>query len=355
MTNEAAVTPPARMRALTLTNHGTLADVLLSDMPVPTAGDGEVLVQLKAAALNRLDLWVIGGWPGLSLDLPHILGSDGAGIVAAIGGGVTRFRPGDRVALNPTLSCGKCAACLAGRDNLCQEFSILGEHTGGTYAAFIAVPERNLLALPAHVSFEEAAAAGLVYVTAWHSLITRGGLRAGESVLVVGAGGGVNTAAIQVARLAGASTIYVVGSTPEKLALARELGADALFDSRDDNWSKTVYQATGRRGVDVVVDNVGAATYAHSLRVLARGGRLLTVGNSSGPHVNLDNRLLFGKHLSIIGSTMGPIADFEEVMGLLFAGRLRAIIDAVYPLEEGLVALERLAAGDVAGKLVLTI
>ena len=215
-------------------------------------------------------------------------------------------------------------------------------------------PRCNLLRMPAAVPFTDAAAASLVFVTAWHSLISRARLQAGESILIVGAGGGVNTAAIQVAKLAGAGPIYVVGSSAEKLARARDLGADILINRGETDWGKAIFRATDRRGVDVVVDNVGAATYAASLRALKKGGRLLTVGNTSGPRFELDNRYLFGKHLTIIGSTMGPRQDYEQVMAQVFNGRLRPVIDAVYPLREGSAALRRLADGAVIGKLVLT-
>lgn len=342
------------MKAIVLPAHGDLDQVAFMDVPRPEIGADEVLLAVKAAALNRLDLWVVEGWRGLELAFPHVLGSDGAGIVAETGANVTQVSAGDRVAVNPTVGCGRCAYCLAGREHMCARFAVLGEHIPGFYADYIAVPARNVLRLPAEVSFVEAAAASLVFVTAWHSLITRGRLQAGEDVLIVGAGGGVNTAAIQVARLAGAGTIFVIGSTAEKLAAAGELGADVLINRREEpRWSKAVYLASGKRGVDVVVDNVGAATYAQSLRSLAKGGRLLTVGNTSGPTFELDNRLIFGKHLTITGSTMGPHKDFVTVMELVFAGRLRPVIDTVYPFSAGLDALRRLERGDVAGKLVL--
>lgn len=341
------------MKALVLRQHGALDDLAYADVPVPEIAPDEVLLQVKAAALNRLDLWVIEGWPSLRLHFPHVLGSDGAGIVAAVGEAVEGFQVGDRIAVNPTLSCGRCEFCLSGRENVCDQFQILGEHVPGFYAEYAAVPARNLLALPDHVSFVDAAAASLVFVTAWHMLIVAGGLRAGEDVLIVGAGGGVNSAAIQIARLAGARRIYVVGSTATKLAQAEALGADVLIDRSEGDWGRALYAATGRRGVDVAVDNVGAATYHLSLRSLKKGGRLLTVGNSSGPRFELDNRLLFAKHLTIIGSTMGAQRDYETVVGLLFDGRLRAVVDTVYPLAEGVEALRRMERGDVVGKLVL--
>lgn len=344
------------MKAMAFDQHGGLDQVRLMDLPEPVAGAGEVLLAVNAAALNRLDLWVLEGWPSLRLKLPHIMGSDGAGSVAAIGQGISRFRVGDRVAVNPTI-CNDPDDRFArlGLDNMCDDFAIIGEHIDGFLAEYAVVPERNLLALPAHVPYETAAAASLVYVTAWHSLITRGQLVAGESVLVIGAGGGVNTASIQIAHLAGAGPIFVVGSSEEKLALARELGADITLNRNEVEWSREVFKLTGKRGVDVVVDNVGAATFSHSLRALRRGGRLLTVGNSSGPRFELDNRLLFGKHLSIFGSTMGTSADFETVMGLIFEGKLNPVIDTIYPLEDSPIALQRLSEGDVIGKLVIRI
>jgi len=341
------------MDAVVLLGHGDLEQVAFSQLPVPKIGPGEVLVEVKAAALNRLDLWVIEGWRGLDLRFPHILGSDGAGIVAEVGGGVEGFQPGDRVAFNPTLSCGSCHYCNAGQDNRCDNFAVFGEHVPGFFGNYQAVPQRNLLHLPEKVSFEIAAAASLVYVTAWHSLITTGRFRAGEDILIIGAGGGVNSAYIDIANLAGAGKIFVVGSSNEKLKLARKLGADVTVNRHETAWDKAIYQETGRQGVDVVVDNVGQATFPKSLTALKRGGRLLTVGNSSGPVIELDNRFIFGKHLRILGTTMGPRHDYEVVMKLVFSGQLKPAIDSIYALREGPVALSRLEKGDVAGKLLL--
>lgn len=341
------------MKAILLHEHGGPEVLTYGDFETPEPGYGEVQVQIKAAAMNRLDIWVRNGWPGLKLEYPHILGADGAGIVSATGGGVTQVTVGDRVVINGTLSCGRCEDCLAGRDNLCRRGGILGEDRRGTYAEYVVVPERNVLTLPEHISFEEAAAASLVFMTAWHSLITRGNLKPGESVLIVGAGGGVNTASIQIARLAGA-TVYVVGSTDEKLAKAQELGADFVINRSTEDWGKAIYRMTDKRGVDVVVDNVGKATWPTSLRALARGGRLLTVGGTSGYDAQVGVNYVFGKHLSIIGSTMAPHADFRTVMNLIFEGKLRAVIDRVMPMEEIAAACELLESGAVFGKLVLT-
>jgi NADPH:quinone reductase-like Zn-dependent oxidoreductase len=343
------------MKALVFYEHGSPENVQFTDVPKPEIGPNEVLLAVKAAALNRLDLWVLEGWPGLNLKLPHIMGSDGAGVVAEVGSNVSTVSVGDHVAVNPTLGSDDDYFGRRGLDNMSDNFAILGEHVDGFLAEYAAVPARNLLKMPDGAKFEEAAAASLVYVTAWHSLIARGGLQAGETVLIVGAGGGVNTAAIQIARLAGAGRIYVVGSTDDKLAKAKALGADVLINRHQEDWGKAIFKATNRRGVDIVVDNVGAATFHTSLRALKKGGRLLTVGNTSGPKFEIDNRLIFGKHLSLIGSTMGTSADYDTVMNLIFNGRLQPVIDTVYPLSEGVTALQRLDEGDVTGKLVLQI
>jgi NADPH:quinone reductase-like Zn-dependent oxidoreductase len=256
--------------------------------------------------------------------------------------------------INANLSCGVCEYCQAGLDNRCLSWQLLGEHTRGTYAEYIALPEQNFYPIPPGFAAAEAAAAALVYQTAWHSLITRGGLRPGESVLVVGASGGVNCASIQIARLAGA-IVYVVGAGAEKLALAESLGAHVLIDRlKDENWSKTIFNLTNRRGVDVVVDNVGT-TFPLSFRAASKGGRILTVGNTGGPQFEIDNRFIFRKHLSVIGSSMAPRRDFATVMDLIYAGKLKPAIDRIFPLTEAKSAQERLENGQQMGKIVLEI
>jgi NADPH:quinone reductase-like Zn-dependent oxidoreductase len=341
------------MKAVLLYEHGPAEKLqVVTDHPIPDPGPGEVRVKVAAAALNYLDVWVRNGWPGIKLNYPHIPGADASGVVDALGAGVSGWRAGDRVAIDPTLEWGGDPVREL-PDKKPARFALMGEHARGTYAEYITVPARNLLALPEHVSHAEAAAASLVFVTAWHSLITRGNVRPGESVLVVGAGGGVNSASIQIARLAGC-TVYVVGSSDEKLAQAKELGADAVV-RRDveGGWSRAIYQLTAKRGVDVVVDNVGAATFMESMRAAARGGRILTVGNTSGPVFEIDNRYLFSKHLTIIGSTMGPHEDYVTVMQLLFKGKLKAVIGARYPLEQVQDAHRALESGEHFGKIVL--
>jgi NADPH:quinone reductase-like Zn-dependent oxidoreductase len=342
------------MKTVLFHTHGGPEVLEYTDFPTPEPGEGQVLVKLEAAALNRVDLWTRNGWPGIRLDYPHIPGADGAGTVAGIGPCVSGWMIGDRVVINANLSCGHCPACVAGKDNLCREWHLLGETVRGTYAEYVAVPASNLYPIPAGFAARQAAAAALVFHTAWHSLVVRGGLKAAESVLVVGASGGVNTASIQIARMAGAE-VYVVGSSTEKLKLAEALGAQHLVDrSQDDNWPKTIYTLTGKRGVDVVVDNVGT-TFPSSFRAAAKGGRILTVGNSGGAKFEIDNRFIFGKHLSIIGSSMGTRADFATVMDLVFSGKLKPVVDRDYPLKDAAVAQQRLEEGEQLGKITLSI
>lgn len=343
------------MKAAVITGHGGLEVVTtVSDLPIPEPGPGEVRIAIKAAALNRLDLWVRMGWPGLNLKMPHIICADGAGVVDAVGAGVKAFAAGDRVCIDPTIVDPDSPALMTGLENQ-SRIHLLAESVPGVAAEFVVLPQRNLLKLPDHVSFEGAAAAGLVYVTAWHSLMTRGGLRAGETVLIVGAGGGVNSASIQIAKLAGA-VVYVVGSNAEKCARARELGADVTINREETpNWSKAMYQMTNKQGVDVVIDNVGSSTFNDSIRSARIGGRILVVGNTSGPFVELDLRQIFARQVSIIGSTMGPHQDFVKVMNLVFVGKLHPVIGATLPLDEAAKAQEMLANFDVFGKIVLTL
>jgi NADPH:quinone reductase-like Zn-dependent oxidoreductase len=340
------------MKAAFFARHGSPEVLEYGELPTPHPGLGQALVQVQAAALNHMDLWVRQGWPGLKLDLPHVSGADAAGVVAEVGPKVEGVALGERVALNAVLACGRCEYCRQGQDNRCLDWHLLGETVPGTLAEYVVIPVQNLLRLPEGFPFDQAAAAGLVFHTAWHSLITRGQLRAGETVLIVGASGGVNTASIQIAKLAGAE-VYVVGSNADKLVHARTLGADFLIDrSQKPQWERSVYELTDKRGVDVVVDNVGT-TFPQSFRALRKGGRLLTVGNSGGPKFEIDNRFIFGKHLSILGSTMGTHKDFETVMALVFARRLHSVVDQVMPLSAIRPAEEYLEQDRQFGKIVL--
>jgi NADPH:quinone reductase-like Zn-dependent oxidoreductase len=345
------------MKAILLPHHGP-ADNLhyVTDVPIPEPKRGEVRVKIEAIAMNRLDIWVRQGWKGLNLPMPHILGADAAGIIDHLGADVHGWTVGERVSINPGVTDShNCEWLERGMDNLCDDFHILGETTSGTYCEYICVPARNLIKVPDHFPLEEAAAAGLVYVTAWHSLVRRGNLQAGETVLIVGAGGGVNTASLHIAKLLGCEVI-VVGSSDERLAKAKSLGADHVINRTaldDGNWGKSVYKLTQKRGVDVVVDNVGAPTMMMSIRAVRKGGRVLTVGNTGGPTFELDNRFIFFRHVSLIGSTMGTLGDYRDVMKLIFAGKLKAVVGATYPLAEAKAAHNALESGDIFGKIVL--
>jgi len=342
------------MKAVLFHQHGGPEVLEYTDFPTPEPKPGEALIRLHAAALNRMDVMVRNGWPGLKLEMPHIDGADGAGEVVEINDNSSLFNIGDHVVINSNLGCGECEFCLAGKDNMCVNWHLLGETIRGTYAEYISLPIKQLYKLPNDFDYHQAAAAALVYQTAWHSLVKRGMLKKGETVLVVGAGGGVNTASVQIAKLMGARVI-VIGSDARKLEMAESIGADILIDrSKEENWSKSVFLSTNKRGVDVVVDNVGT-TFMQSLRALRKGGRLLTVGNSSAPKFEIDNRYMFAKHLSIIGSTMSTLDDFPEVMDLIVAGKLKPIIDKTFPLKDAALAQERLWNGKNFGKITLSI
>ena len=343
------------MRAAVLREHGG-AEVVdyVEDLPVPEPAYGEARIKIAAAALNRLDLWVRAGWRGLELDFPHVICADGAGVVDAVGDGVTGVAPGDNVCIDPTIVRPDDPALHSGLENQTQ-IAILGEHHSGTAAEYIVLPQRNLMKMPADFDFGEAAAVGLVGVTAWHSLITRGKLQPGESVLIVGAGGGVNSISIQIAKLAGA-TVYVVGSDAEKCAQAEALGADVTINREDEpQWSRALYKLTNRRGVDAVVDNVGQATLGQSMRACRIGGRILIVGGTSGYGFEMNVAQLFARHISLIGSTMGPHRDYLAFMNQVFAGKIKAVIGARTPLNEARRAQTMLEENAVFGKVVLEV
>jgi NADPH:quinone reductase-like Zn-dependent oxidoreductase len=340
------------MKALLLTAHGTLDQLAWSEIPAPVPGPGEVRVRLQASALNHLDLFVLGGLPGLKLAFPHIGGADGVGTVDAAGPGVEGWSPGRRVVFDPGLSCGRCPFCLRGEQSLCASFGILGEHKPGTFAEFVCVPAANLAPVPAHLSDPEAAAFPLTWLTAFRMLFTRGGLGPGETVLIHGVGAGVSLAALQLAKAAGA-TVTVTSSSDAKLDRAAALGADAGINYTRDRVDKAMLERTGGEGVDLVVDSVGAATWMTSLKCAKKGGRIVTCGATSGPNPSEEIRLVFWKQLSILGSTMGSRADFARMLAFVSSRNLRPVVDAVLPLAEGRKGYERLAKGEQFGKIVL--
>ena len=342
------------MKAIRFHAYGGPEVLKYEDAPEPQLRSSEVLVRVKACALNHLDLWVRKGLPGVAFPLPHIPGSDVAGEVAKIGADVTAVKVGQKVALAPGVSCGKCAACVSGNDNRCRQFTNLGYMIDGGCAEFVKCPEVNCLPYPENLSFEQAAAVPLVFQTAWHMLIARAELQLGEDVLILGAGSGVGSAAIQIAKFFGARVIATAG-TDEKLAKARQLGADYTVNHHSQKIREEVRRITGKRGVDVVFEHVGTATWDESLASLALGGRLVTCGTTTGYDAKLDLRFLFSRQLSLLGSYMGKKSELHTVMKLVAAGRLRPIVDRVFPLTEAAAAHAYLEAGSQFGKVVLAV
>lgn len=340
------------MQAVRFHQHGGPDVLRYEEAPTPAPGPGEVLVALRGAALNHLDLFVREGIPGVPL--PHIGGADGAGVIAAAGPGATRYPRGARVFFDPGLSDGTCAYCQRGENSLCDHYQILGEHRDGTFAQAVVVPEVNCRPIPEAFGFEEAAAFPLVYLTAWRLVMTKARVQAGETVLILGIGGGVAQAALQLAKLAGA-TVYVTSSSSEKLVRAKQLGADAGINHSTTDFPREVWSLTGKRGVDVVVDSVGAATWERSIRALGKGGRMVVPGATSGPMAELDVRRVFNRQVTIYGSTMGSRRDWDQLVALAGDGKLRPVIDRTFPLAGAAEAQARLAHGDQFGKIVLEI
>lgn len=345
------------MRACAIRATGGLDQIQLLDLPAaPPPAPGTVRVSIRAAALNHLDLFVIRGLAH-AIAFPHILGADGAGVVDTVGSGVTRVKPGDRVMINPGISDYTCEYCRRGEHSLCATFRMLGEHLSGTMAQWIVVPEHNVVPVPScdpPLSWAEAAAFSLVTLTAWRMLVTRAAVQAGETVLVWGIGGGVSLAALRVAKLRGARVI-ATSSSDAKLSAARTLGADIVLNHTTQSVAREVRAHTGGRGADVVVENAGEATWEESLRALARGGRLVTCGATTGPKVVTDVRRVFWHQYTILGSTMGNAAEYVEVTRELGRGHLRPIIDQVFPLAQAPDAFHRLALGEQLGKICVEI
>jgi NADPH:quinone reductase-like Zn-dependent oxidoreductase len=341
------------MKALLFHEFGGPDKLKYEDVPDPTIKPDEVLVRVRACALNHLDLFVREGIPALKTPLPFWTGCDIAGEVAEVGADVRDVKVGMRVAVNPNLTCGRCEFCRQGEDSLCVRYGILGEHVPGGLAEAVAVRGDNVLPLPPSVSFEEAASFILTNMTAWRMVVTQGQVRPGQDVLIIGVGGGVSSTAVQIARLCGAR-VLVTSSDDAKLDKARALGAEVGINyKKTPDWTRQVFEATGKRGVDVVIENVGAATWKDSIRSLKGGGRLVTCGATSGPVGETLIPLVFWKQVHIIGSTMANRKEFHDVMGQFFAGRLKAIIDDVVPLKDGAAAQQRLADGKQFGKIVL--
>ena len=342
------------MKAACIREHGDLDQIRVVDIDDPVPGPGEVLIETAHAALNHLDHFVVRGWPGLNLDMPHVLGADGAGIVKETGPDVSVLAPGDAVTINPGLSCGTCDRCLAGLQNLCKSFGIMGEHRNGTFATKFVVPAVNALRVPAGFLLDVAAAAPLVFLTAWRMVVTRARVKPGDIVLVHGAGGGLATAAIQVAKLHGA-TVIATTSTPDKMERARLLGASHVINYKEEpGYGARVFkELTGKRGVDVVIDSVGAPTFGDSIRLLRPDGVLVIPGATAGPNVDLNLRQVFWKQLRVVGSTMATQGEFRDAMRFVFSGHIVPVIDRTFPLEEAKEAETYLASGAQFGKVLL--
>jgi len=342
------------MKAIVFERHGGPEVLKYTDAPDPVIRASEVLVRVRACALNHLDLWVRHGIPGVAFPLPHIPGSDISGEIAQIGADVTTVRVGQKVVLAPGVSCGKCPACLSGQDNRCRQFTNLGYMIDGGCAEFVRAPEVNCMPYPENLSFEEAASIPLVFQTAWHMLIARAELQPGEDVLVLGAGSGVGSAAIQIAKFFGARVIATAGGD-EKLQKAKELGADHLINHKTQKIREEVRRITNKRGVDAVFEHVGTATWDESIASLAPGGRLVTCGATTGYDAKIDLRFLFSRQLSLLGSYMGTKPELLTVMKLVAAGRLRPVVDRVFPLAEAAAAHAYLESSAQFGKVVLKV
>jgi NADPH:quinone reductase-like Zn-dependent oxidoreductase len=340
------------MKAARIHQHGSPAVLAYEEVPDPKIKANQILVRVRASALNHLDLWVRAGIPGLKFAMPHILGSDIAGEVVEVGELCERVQPGWRVLLSPGLSCRQCAQCVAGQDNFCRRYTIFGYGIDGGNAELLAAPEYTAIQIPDDMSFEQAAAAPLVFLTAWHMLVGRARLQPGEDVLVLAASSGVGSAAIQIAKLFHCRVIATAGGEA-KLAKAKELGADQAIDHYTQDIAGEVKKFTSKRGVDVVFEHVGAATWPKSLDSLAAGGRLVTCGNTTGYDVKLDLRFLFSKQWSLLGSFMGTMGELHAVLKFVFRKELKPVIDKVYPLSEIRAAHERVENKEQFGKVVV--
>jgi len=341
------------MKAARIHQHGGPQELVYEDIPEPGIKANQVLVRVRACALNHLDLFVRAGIPGVKIPMPHILGSDIAGEIVEVGELCERVKPGWRVLLSPGLSCRQCEQCLSGQDNFCRRYTLLGYGVDGGNTELLAVPEYSAIRIPDTMSFEEAAAVPLVFLTAWHMLMARARLQPGEDVLVLAASSGVGSAAIQIARMFQCRIIATAGGEA-KLAKARELGAEHVIDHYRQDISAEVKRITGKRGVDVVFEHVGTATWAKSMESLAPGGRLVTCGATTGYDARVDLRYLFSRQYSLLGSFMGTMGELHQVLKFVFRGQLKPIIDRVYPLAEIRAAHQRLEEKEQFGKIVVT-
>lgn len=343
------------MKAVRIHEHGGVEQLRYEDAPKPEiASPTDAIVKLSAAALNHIDIWNRRGLTGVRIAFPRILGGDGAGVVAAVGSEVNNLKVGDAVCLYPPSGCGRCEFCATDREFMCVHLRVLGERDDGTYAEYVRAPARNCFPIPSGMSFEEAAAFPLVYVTVWRMLQTNAGLKPGERLLILGIGGGVATAALQLATSLGARVI-VTSSSDEKIAKAKSLGAEHGINYAKTDFAQEVRRLTDKRGVDVVVDCVGGDSWVKSLASLVKGGRLVTCGATTGPNPATDIQRIFWNHLKIFGSTLGSRVEFAEVLNFMAATGTRPIIDKVFPLRDAALAQKRMEERQQFGKIVLRI
>lgn len=342
------------MKAAFFREFGEEDKLIYGDVPVPEPGRDEVLVRVKACAVNHLDLWVRKGVPAYKVTLPHITGADVSGVVEAVGEGVdgSRIKAGDKVIVAPGISCFKCENCLAGMDNMCDSYNILGARRRGGYAEFLTVPAVNLIPMPEGLSNEEAAAFPLTYLTSWHMLITRACLSPGEDVLIIGASSGIGAAAVQIAKLAGAR-VFATAGTEEKCEHARAIGADIVINHSTEDFSQVVKDKTYGKGVEAVYEHVGPATWDKSINSLAKKGRLITCGATTGPEVKIDLRLIFSREQNILGSLMGTHNELIQITKLIGEKKLRPVIDSTYPLSEARQAQQRMIKREHFGKIIM--
>ena len=342
------------MKAVVFDRHGGPEVLRSEDVPEPAPARGDVVIEVKAASINHIDIFLRRGMPGIKVPMPKIIGSDAAGVIREIGLEVSGLRIGQRVTINPGISCGHCEFCAAGFGSQCLTYAMVGENTDGAYAQLLKVPSHIVLPIPDSISFEDAAAAPLVFMTAWSMMVNKGNIRPGEDVLILGVGAGVGTAAIQIAKMLGCR-VFATASTEEKLQRAKQLGADFLINYRTEEFDKKIRDLTNRRGVDVVVDYIGADTWVRSLRAARRGGRVLTCGATTGFAPQTDLRQIFFRQVQVIGSTMGSHREFLDVMKCVFRGQLKPVIDRVLPLKEAPKGHELIEARAVFGKIVLRV
>ena len=342
------------MKAVFITEHGGIDKIKFDEVKKPVISSKEVLIKLKAASLNHLDIWVRQGIPGIKVEFPHILGSDGAGVVEEAGQEVKNVKAGDKVLLNPGISCNTCEFCSAGEHSLCPTFHLLGEHVNGTYAEYVKAPFENIHRIPGNLSFEEAAAFPLVFLTAWRMLISKARLLPGETILILGIGGGVSSAALRIAKHTGARVIVTSGDN-NKIEKAKQLGADIAINYNKKDFAKEIRNLTQKRGVDVLLDNIGSVTWIKSLSSLARGGRLVTCGATTGANPQTDIQRIFWNQISVLGSTMGNRKEFLQILNLFEVNNLKPVIDSVFLLKDFREAQKKMEEKKQFGKIVIKI